>query len=273
MKKALCVLSCALIFLSLGASQHLQAEMLIYLVDPDELADFQEAGIDVYQMDDEEELEKILSGQHRPPQYVHWQRLYERALQDQRRLVRVLDEFVETSFDPYHLEATPRFLDQIEKIVSLVFRAPRESDYIQRLVVVNQYYLKYRPAEEERFQILDRAMAKEDLKIKRRRKQIREFIIGATSLTGAALGAYFTFKVSQKAFPILATEPTLALVMKWSGRGVFIFFGTSFGAAVGSFVGFLGSDYLLFRQYDYFRPVDGDEDLIDLLEHIDSQSR
>lgn len=257
------------LMMGLLISSNTQAEALLYLVDEAEREELEEQGIEVLQIEDQDGLEDLLEERDPPSPSTQWERLSEKAYLDQVKLVQTLESFLISEFNPVDYVDNANFVAHLDLIVDLVFKAPTERDYIQRLYILNQFY-RNNLDEYDRFDALDTELRRKNLKIETRRRQIREVIIGATSLTGAALGAYLTFKVTQRAIPIVADEKVLSLVMKWGGRGLFIVAGTSFGAALGAYAGFLGSDYLLSRQFEYFDPLDEDEDLTDLLEIIDS---
>lgn len=239
---------------------------LMILVDPEDNELAEDLGVEAKVADSEEELEDAVP--YRLPRTRKQERIEERLFRQQLRLQSVLQEFLSTEFDPQDDEAFPRFVQAREEIVDLVFSAETERAYYERLYIVNQTWLDNMD-KVERFESLDRALINTWQDTEERRKQIREIIVGASALAGGLGIGYFTFKKAQKWLPVSATDKALSVILKWLGRAPIIVFGAGVGAAAGAYVGFLASDYLVYRQYLYTNPIEGDEDLVELLDIVE----
>lgn len=241
---------------------------ILYLIDPkdrDSTAFFEQEGLRIHKAEE-------LIDDERPPLSQKHSRIQSKILGEQKILSLKLQEFLGSEFDPDDDQAISEFVKTRQEIVDLIFKAPTEKDYYSRLYMVNQYWLDHQD-EAERFSSLDRAMREEWLRREENRKQIREIIIGGSALLGAAAGSYISFKTSQKVLPIASDEKTLGLILRWLGRTPILLIGAGVGAAAGAYIGFLGSDYLLYRQFEFLDPIDGDEDLRDLLDLLEDLRR
>lgn len=260
--------------LALLGQDTLQAEpTIVYLVDPDDVEEqafWAEEGLMPIQAEDFES--GVLRADPRPPLSQTQARIHQNIQAQQARLIALGRQFLELPFDPNDEMANPEFVKVKEGLVDLVFKSPTERDFYSRLYLINQLYLDHLELK-DRFDVLDRTLRDEWIQREARRKQIREVIIGGSALLGAAAGAFISFRVSQKVLPITADEKTLGLFFRWLGRAPMILVGAGVGAAAGAYAGFLGSDYLLYRQFEFLDPIDGDEDLVELLELIDQLPR
>jgi|GEM_PF-6839858 len=194
-------------------------------------------------------------------------KIADRTRLEQKRLVELLDQFDRTDFDKEDDRAKPEFNKIRDEIVKLVFYAETKKSYWQRLYLINQSYLDH-IEDVQRYASLDRALRDKWIAVREKRQRTREIIIGLTAATGAAFGGFLTYKASTKILPIAANESTLGLISKWGGRSALVIIGTYVGASVGSYAGFLGSDWLPGKR-EYIDPIDGNEDLRDILDIID----
>ncbi|MGA0162910.1 MAG: hypothetical protein ACO3LE_01490 [Bdellovibrionota bacterium] len=175
--------------------------------------------------------------------------------------------FVEIEIDREDPESNADFVKLTADLVDLTFDAISERDFYDKLYLINQSWLE-NTSEVERFAYLDNALSKENLAREQHHQKLRKIITTATTLVGVGLGAYGSYVMSKKIVPIKADEKLLPLILKWSGRVPVILVGSSVGAAMGSYLGFLGSQWLLSREELYIDPIDGDEDLKDILDII-----
>lgn len=249
-------------------------DKVIFMIDQEDeewIEFFENEGLDPFlpsgEIDDklvqiyEEELDA------RPPLSDRHQRIHKMIERRQGQFIRKLDSFMEANFNPEDPGASFQFVNLVNELTKMVFGAETIALYYERLYLINQRWLDNKQ-EYDRFRLLDRAMTNENLRIEERRKLIREILIGGSSFLGAAGLGYYSFRASQKMLPIVSSEASWTLVLKWLGRGGVILVGAGVGATLGAYVGFLGSDLLTRRSRDYLRPV-GNGDLVDLLDEIE----
>jgi len=251
-------------------AEALKAGTIVYLVDPDDHEShsaFAKSGSPVV---DSKMMSQDLSlgDDERPPLSQRQSRVAAKVILKEKPLEEKLARFLNAEFDSGDDQALPDFNKSRQALVDMVFKSSTEREFYSRIYMINQLWLDHQD-EFARFQSLDAALKEEWVKREEKRKQIREIIIGASALVGAVAGTYISFKTSQKVLPINADEKTLGLFLRWVGRTPIILIGAGVGAAAGAYVGFLGSDYLLYRQFEYLDPIDGDEDLRELLDLID----
>lgn len=253
-----------------GLTTPIRAGTIVYLVEPDDKEShsaFKKSGspvVDAKIMADD----MSLSGSDRPPLSQRQSRVAAKVVLKEKSLEEKLSRFMKSDFDIDDDQAIPDFNKARHELVDMVFKSSTEREFYSRLYMINQIWLDHQD-ELGRFQSLDSALREEWIKREEKRKQIREIIIGASALLGAVGGTYISFKTSQKVLPINADEKTLGLFLRWIGRTPIILIGAGVGAAAGAYAGFLGSDYLLYRQFEYLDPIDGDEDLRELLDLIE----
>lgn len=251
-----------------------QAERVIYLLDDEYEAYMNQLENDEFEDDDkipaiqpvdisaainEPQPKKDLSKKH--------ERLDERTRQAQARLLVILKRFTEVEFVSGDPESGTEFVEITHEIVKNVFFAETERAFYERLYIINQFWLE-NPDQIERFNYLDEQMRDKWLSIEARRKQIQEMMVGGASFLGMIGGGYLSYKVSTKIFPVAANEATFRILLKWLGRGTFIAAGAYVGASVGAYAGFLGSEFL-FRNHIFVDPIDGQEDLREILDVLD----
>lgn len=215
-----------------------------------------------------QDLESALFDEERPPLNKRHEKIAEKSRMEQRRLVWLLQEMVLVDFDPLDDNASPDFNKVRSEIVELVFYAETERSYYQRLWLINQAWLDY-PEELDRFVSLDRALRDRWLELEEKRKQWREIIITGSTIVGAVGGGFLSYQLSRKVIPVVANESTFRLITKWVGRGTLVVVGTYLGMSFGSYLGFLGSDMLLYKTYEFVDPIDGNEDLREILDIIE----
>jgi len=199
------------------------------------------------------------------------QRVATQVEKDQKDFIELLDVFLTTSFDPGDDDLEPGFVETRERIVDLVFNAPTKRDYYELLFLINASWLS-NPEQVKRFESLDLALQEKSLELETRQRKIRTIIMGATTVVGIGLGGYLSYRASTKIIPIVANEGGLSSVAKLVGRGTIIVVGAGVGAAAGAYVGFLGSAALFENERSFIDPIDGTEDLREILDYIDDIS-
>jgi len=251
-------------------TQPLRAGTIVYLVDPDDKEThdaFAKSGRPVVDSSIMSQDLSLEDGE-RPPLSQRQSRVAAKVVLKEKPLEEKLTAFLGADFDVDDDQAVPEFSNARKALVDMVFKSATEREFYSRIYMINQLWLDHQD-EFGRFRSLDEAMREEWIRREEKRKQIREIIIGASALVGADAGTYISFKTSQKVLPISGDQKTLSLFLRWVGRAPIILVGAGVGAAAGAYVGFLGSDYLLYRQFEYLDPIDGDEDLRELLDLID----
>lgn len=245
-----------------------ESERVLMLVNPQNkemMEELNRLGLKPYDPTNQEALRELRELDRKPLNRRH-ERLSEQAYREQELFLERIDQFLDADFDPQDPEAYPDFMNAKKDIVDIVFNSYTERHFYQRLYLINDLWLENMD-EVDRFDVLDQALREEWLDRAEQRKKIREIIISVSAAGGAIAGGYFSFKRSQKVFTVSAGE-SLGF-FKGLGRTFMIVVGAGVGAAAGSYVGFLGSDYLLSRQFEYVAPIDGNQDLREILDVID----
>lgn len=196
------------------------------------------------------------------------QRVYDRILKDQKSFLRAVETFLASDFDADDDKGIPEFVAARDKVIDLIFRAPDERMFYERLYLVNDSWLS-NPQELLRFQSLDRGLRDRWMKEEDRRRKIRELVSIGSAVIGTVVGGYLSYKVAERALPIIADDKGFHLILKLAGRTPIVLVGAGVGAAAGRYAGFLGADYLMGRQWEFIDPVDGSDNLDDLLDLID----
>lgn len=187
---------------------------------------------------------------------------------DQRDFMKILDSFLKVPFDANDDKAQPEFNKIRDRLVELVMKAPTERAYYERLWLINSYYRTH-PDEAFRFTSFDRHYLDRWQSMDEDRRRLQSMILAGTAIVGAAVGGFVTYKVTAKSFAVQATDGILSKLAKWGGRTSFVITGAYIGSMLGRWVGVTSSDFIFSRSYDYLDPVDGTEDLNDLLDDID----
>lgn len=213
-------------------------------------------------------IEKIAK---RPPLSKTHERILKQVEAEQIQFSRDLEKFLNSEFDPKDENATQAFKEIRESIVKLVFDSKSERAYWERLYLINKTYLEH-PEAEARFASLDKAMRDRWLSIEERSRRYRQIILGVAAVGGAVTGGWLSYKISQKIIPVVATEGGVSSITKWVGRATIVVIGAGVGAAAAQYIGFLGSEYL-FQRRDYIDPIDGGQDLRDILDVIEATKR
>lgn len=185
---------------------------------------------------------------------------------DQRAFIGSLSDFLHAPFNKKDEEAEPEFNQIRDQIGNLLFKAPTERDYYDRLYLINQVWLENRD-QEARFKALDKYLVNKSLEIQERNREIRQWIVGAGAVVGLGLGGYLSYHASSKIFPVVANESGLIGIAKVAGRATVIIVGAGVGASAGAYLGFLGSDALFSYQREFLDPIDGDFDLREILDY------
>lgn len=196
------------------------------------------------------------------------ERILKKVTADQMEFLHLLDQFCKTAFDPQDDQSIPEFNKIRDRIVSLVFDAQSEKHFYGRLYLINKSWLE-NSKEVARYASLDHALRDRALAIEERSRRYRQIITGVAAVGGAVGGGFLSYKATQRILPVVANEAGWSQIVRWAGRGTIVFIGAGVGAIVGAEIGFLGSEYLFSRR-DYVNPIDGDEDLRDILQVIDS---
>jgi hypothetical protein len=214
-------------------------------------------------------LDEIIDGVSKNAPYTKSQeRILRRVSADQVEFVHLMDEFVKASFDSADDQAKPEFNRIRDRIVSLVFDAPNEKFYYERLFLINKSWLDHQ-TEQPRFSSLDKALRDKSLALEERTRRFRQIIMGVAAVGGAVAGGFLSYKAAEKILPVVANDKGFSTIVRWAGRGTIIFIGAGVGAAAGAYIGFLGSEYL-FRRRDFIEPIDGSADLRDILQVIEA---
>ncbi len=212
--------------------------------------------------------DKINELSEKPALSKSHQRILKTVEADQKKFLDDLDSFIKVEFDEKDDEAVEEFNSIRANLVKLVFDAPSERSYYERLYLINKLFLDH-PEADARFISLDKALRDKWLELEDRSRRYRQVILGVSAIGGAIGGGWLSYKISQRIIPMIATEGGIASIGKWVGRATIIFIGAGVGAAAGQYIGFLGSDYLFSRR-DYIDPIDGrNQDLRDILDVIE----
>ncbi len=271
----------------LCAASSLRAEdpVIVYLVDPKEQAEIEQ--LNALNLDEGQEVppppgtkpelsqeaskrldDLIRRIQERGGETDRYRRLADQAQKEQREFVEALKDYSDLSFNKSDPQASPEFVESTQKIAELVFKAPTSRDYYERLWLINAVWLE-NPHQPEKFEFLDRVLHDKSLEQEHRNRRIRSILITVGSIAGFALGGYLSFKASEKILPVVANEAGLASIAKYAGRATIILVGAGVGAGAGAYFGFLGSGFVFQNQREFLDPIEGNEDLRDILDYID----
>lgn len=264
MKRTLRLFLCCLLPLTLRAE-----DLVVFVVNPDDremIKIFEEDFKSQDSISNFDSFEDFLV-QNRGSSDRKRKRLEDLVLKRQQLFQAQLRGFVEIEIDREDPESNADFVKVTQELVDLTFDAISERDFYDKLYLINQSWLE-NTSEVERFAYLDNALSVENLAREQQHQKMRRLITTASTLAGVALGAYGSFMMSKKIVPIRADEKLLPLILKWSGRVPVVLVGSSVGAAMGSYLGFLGGQWLLSREELFIDPIDGDEDLKDILDII-----
>ncbi|MDB5038279.1 MAG: hypothetical protein JWQ35_1807 [Bacteriovoracaceae bacterium] len=204
----------------------------------------------------------------KPPMTKSQERILKQVTAEQMEFLHLLDQFIATPFDPADDQAKPEFNKIRDRIVTLVFNASTERFFYERLFLINKSWLEH-STEIARYASLDKSLRDRSLVLEERSRRFRQIITGVAAVGGAVGGGFLSYKAAQKILPVVATEKGFSTIVRWAGRGTIVFIGAGVGAIVGAEIGFLGSEYL-FRRRDYINPIDGNQDLRDMLSVIES---
>lgn len=204
----------------------------------------------------------------RAPLTPKHERLAKLAYDKQQELIRLLEEFLITPFDANDDNREPVFVEIRKKIVNLIFYSPSEKDFYQRLFIVNQSWLDHMD-EKPRYDSLNREFQARWTELEGTRRRIQRAVSTGTAILGAAAGGWLSYKVSERFLPITAETKSWSLMFKWLGRTPMIIAGVYLGWQAGTYLGYLGSELILSHHYEFLTPIDGDEDLQDLLDQLE----
>ncbi len=255
---------CALLPLKLFAS-----EFVLLLIPPEdtELVELYEDDLNVQELlASPESFEEYLL-QNRSASERKQRRLDDLVRQRQSLFREDLRRFIEIDIDRDDPESHAAFVTITKRVVKRTFDAVSDRDFYEKIYLINQSWLE-NSSEVERFAYLDNELSKENLRREERRRKLKRIVTNVTTVAGVALGAYGSYIMSKKIVPIKADEKLLPLILKWSGRVPVFLVGSSVGAAAGAYFGFLGSQWLFSKNELYIDPIDGTEDLKDILDII-----
>jgi hypothetical protein len=196
------------------------------------------------------------------------QRVLSIVEREQRIFAEKLNGFLAVEFNKNDPASGQEFVTAVNQIVGLVFKSPDDRAFYSRIYLINKLWLEHQ-SEKPRFDFLDKRLQEESLKIDSRNRKIRQGLIGVTTLAGLGVGAYLGYKAAYSIVKVAANETGLASVSKMALRMGIIVVTATTGAAAGSVAGYLGSDLLLNNSRELLDPIDGDENLKELLEYID----
>lgn len=279
----------ASLILTLGGKNLSASPTVIYLYDPNDKEISTETKADASETEtsksDEKQASKDEASKPKEPESLDdiieqvrnrdatltkkQKRIVDQIKQEQQEFLRLLDEFITVPFDADDEMAIPEFKKVRDRLGDLVFNAPTERDYYQRLYLINDLWLS-NSKELPRFGSLDKYMMNRATEFDEKRRRYQAYITGGASLVGFAVGGFGSLKWSEKLVPIAATDKGFSIALKWAQRAPVIITGAAVGALIGRYAGFLGSDYIFRRMgRPYTDPIDGTEDLRDLLDVID----
>lgn len=187
---------------------------------------------------------------------------------EQREFLQLMKTFITTRFDPSDDKAVPEFNQIRDRIVELVMKAPDKKSFDERLYLINTSWLSNQE-EALRFMSLDRHLLSKWQEIDEHRRRIRGLVSSGAAIVGVGIGGYLSYFAAAKGFAVKATDGVLIKLAKYGGRVPFVIAGAYVGATLGRYIGFLGCDYVFGQMHDYLDPIDGTEDLRDLLDEID----
>lgn len=250
-----------------------EAPAIIYLIDPDDPEAKQLAMPETLSENSEaqalaprnldELIQRLADGG--PELTTRQKRIVKRIEADQKEFLKVLNQFVTAKFNREDDGAELEFVRIRDRVTKLTFDAPNEKYYYERLYLINELWLA-NPEQIARFDSLDRAMRDKWAAIAERRRRIQQYTTIGLTVVGAAAGGYLTYK---KVWPVVADGKSTLTVMQGIGRSGAILIGAGVGAVVGGYVGYLGSDLVMRQLRDYIDPIDGSEDLRDVLDVIE----
>lgn len=246
-----------------------ESTVIVVTIDPEDEElneNLSENGLVAAQPKNLKELLELLD--ERPPLSKKHERVEKQTESQQINFLEELEAFVAEPFDKNDPDAEEGFVNQRERIVKLVFGATTERAYFQRLYLLNKIWLDHQE-EFERFNSLDLALRDSWLQIEENRRRIQRIVVGVTTLGGLVVGGYLSYQASTKILPMAATQGAIGSVLKWAGRSSIIVVGAWVGGQAGAYLGFLGSDYLISGHFDFVDPIDGDEELRDILDIIE----
>ncbi len=246
--------------------------IVVYLVDENDTVSLEKLETEGQELRPIESLDDLIANlQDLPPLNKRQQRIADRIKAEQREFIRTLDDFLASPFDPQDDEAIAEFNELRERIVYSVFSSPTHSIFYARLYLINHLWLENQ-TEVERFNSLDRHLMDRSIEIDEQRRKV-ERIAGAIGATlGLVAGGTIGYKIGARYMAIKPDTKTLALLTKLAGRAsiviVGVYGGMEIGKQVGQYIGYLGSNLLYGNLRDYIRPIDGTEDLRDLLDAL-----
>lgn len=182
--------------------------------------------------------------------------------------ISLMNKFLSSRFDPQDDKAFPDFNDVRTSIVSSVMDSWTQRTYYERLYLVNKIWLENQ-SETVRFASLDHALRDRHLDIESKNKRTREIITVAMTIGGALVGGYVGFQKAPKIFTVAANEQGLGMIAKYAGRVVVILAGAGLGALIGEYAGFLGSSFLIRSERTWIDPVDGVQDIREILDVVE----
>ncbi len=204
----------------------------------------------------------------RPVMTAKQKRVYDISLREQQEFLNAVEGFLTSAFNVADDKAEIAFIQARDRIVQLTFAAPDLRNYYQRLYLINDSY-RLHPLEKARFVSLDGALRTEWMRLEEKRRRIRSIMMTSGAIISAGLFGVASYATSTKVIPILDSDKGLTYLTKLAGRGGMVVVGAGVGAALGRYAGFLASDFLVRYQRDFFDPIDGVEDLYELLDMID----
>jgi hypothetical protein len=254
-----------------------QEPIVIFFVDPDDKETMEalatekiDAAVKKIEEDDEKTLDELIEEAlaERVPYSKRHKRIAEKVLKDELKFLEMLDAFIKTDFDVEDDNSHAKFNEIRAELVELIFDAPSERIYYERLYLINITWLEHQE-ETARFASLDEDMVEHWQDIAEKRRRIRQLITVGAGAIGTFTGGFLSFKAAQKIIPVSAQDTGMRFVFKMGLRAPIVIFGAGVGAAAGSYLGFLGSGALL-NNRDFVDPIDGSEDLRDILDVIES---
>ncbi len=214
-------------------------------------------------------IDEILDGfMHESVPSKTQERIAKKIAHDEVRFIEDLNKLTTVPFDEKDDKANAEFSEICDDLVGGVFSAWTEKTFYKRLYLINKVWLENQD-KRARFDSLDQALRDKWLEREDFRKKWRQRITTIGGVGGALVLGYFSVKQSFKWIPVVADEKGLTALARWAGRVPLWLVGFGFGATMGSYAGFLGSDLIFKYRGDYIDPIDGTEDLREILDILD----
>jgi hypothetical protein len=195
------------------------------------------------------------------------QRIAERIEKDEQVYLGMLSDFAAMAFNASDPEADPTLAPKTDELTRLLFRAPNDRDFYERLYLINAVWLQNQD-QIEKFSYLDKKLSAMATEIQNRQRRFKQILIGFGTVVGMGVGGYLGTRAAAK-IPVQATDGALSLLTKRGTQVFIIVSGAAVGGSAGGFVGFLGADWLTNYERQYLKPIDGSADTREILDYLE----